>query len=537
VPHLDRIFPSVSFIPPPDALGADLFWWREGGGMHTLVTVHSLGIEGVLEDATLQCVLFDSSGEAGASWTTPLRRGQCVVIDSARIAEWTTAPPIESGVLAVYVKGRLADETGIDLRGGATYLRLYSMIDWYSDAGDIAALHNDQSITRGRTTPDLITEIGVLESPRDRNSLVFVNGEELQVAGSLTLTATNSGGASRSATYGREMRPFTAHKVQLAELFPGLDGFGGGEQVNVSGSFEGRGLFTRPYVLTEGAYLSAYHGGDVYDFSVLPAIHFRLLGAGEVNPMAVVHRPGEIETSVNFFNSHSTLEESFWVDAELFDEGGRSVARREKWRCAKRHALIRADVSELIPDPREKFGGHIALTFTPADVAEYPRRLQALLEYRSPVGAAHVMAWSDEWNSRLRLHRRAREGALPLRSYYRAIVREGLTTFISVTNAGHGGYREQAPLSIALVNRAGERRVIERTLEPYATLFESVPDLFPGADQFLAPIGVGVIEVESIFDLANVQLTRSDRSGAWAAEHFLAALTRVDERIDMPAGG
>lgn len=499
--------------------------------MHTLVTVHSLAIEVVVGDVTLECVLFDGEGEDRARWTAPLRPGTCLAIDSAHLDEWTTAPPIESGVLAVYVRGRLVDAAG------AGHLRLYSMVDWYSDRGDVASLHNDQSIVRGRTTPDSITEIAILESPRERNSLVFVNGEEPQPIGALTLTVTNSGGASRSATYPEMMRPFTAHRVQLAELFPELDAFGGGEQVSVGGEFAGKGLYTRPHVTTEGQRFSAYHGGDVYAMSPLPGIHFRLLGAGEVNPMAVVHRPGEIETSVNFFNSHGELEESFWVDAELFDGQGRSVARREKWRCAKRHALIRANVSELLPDPREKFGGHIALTFTPADAHEYPRRLQALLEYRSPMGTAHVMAWSDEWNSRIRMHRRAREGALPLRSFYRAIVRDRFSTFISVTNAGHGGYREVAPVSIALVNRSGERQVVERDLGPYATLFENVVTLFPDAARFLAPLGVGVVEVESTFDLANVQFTRSEISGAWAAEHFMAAMTRAGERVDMPAGG
>ena len=146
------------------------------------------------------------------------------------------------------------------------------------------------------------------------------------------------------------------------------------------------------------------------------------------------------------------------------------------------------------------------------------------------------MAWSDEWNSRIKLHARAREGALPLRSFYRAWSGRGFETFVSITNAGHGAYRETAPTTITLCNATGDRLIVARDIPPYATLFVSVSELFPGAEQFLAPLAVGVVEVESTFDLANVQFVRHTATGAWAAEHFLAVETRDGDRVAIPAG-
>lgn len=523
----------MRFTPPAGALGADLFWWRETGTLHTLVTIHSRSWDGLLDDVVLHCVLFGAHGAPQAAWDVAMRDRPFCVIDSARIDDWLPyAPHIASGVLAVYTLGTL--------RGGVadndTYHRLYSMVDWYSDHDGLSGLHNDQSIVAGEDKPIDLTEIAALETTTSRNSLVFVNGDTAQAAGTLTVAMTNAGGASRSASYAQPMAPFTVHQVRLAELFPALDAFGDGRHLNVGGRFAGKGLYLRPYVITEGARLSAYHGGDVYQWAALPAIHYRLLGSGEVNPMAVMQRPDEIETTVNLFNSHGDLEESFWVDAELFDAAGVSVARREKWRCARRRALTRGDIRDLLPNPAVPFNGHIALTFSPTDAEFYPRHLQALLEYRSAGGAARVMAWSDEWNSRIKLHQRKREGALPLRSYYRAICGRGFSTWVSLTNAGHGGYRETVPCTITLCNATGMRREVTRELAPYATLFADVAELFDGAAEFLAPGGVGVIEVESTSDLANVQFVRHDATGAWAAEHYMAATTREGDRVAVPAG-
>ena len=197
---------------------------------------------------------------------------------------------------------------------------------------------------------------------------------------------------------------------------------------------------------------------------------------------------------------------------------------------------MRGDIRDLLPDPAVPFNGHIALTFSSAETEFYPRHLQALLEYRSAGGAARVMAWSDEWNSRIKLHQRKRDGALPLRSYYRAICGRGFSTWVSLTNAGHGGYRDVVPCTITLVNASGVQRDVTREIAPYATVFADVADLFPGAAEFLSPGGVGVIEVESTYDLANVQFVRHDATGAWGAEHYMAATTREGDRVAVPAG-
>jgi hypothetical protein len=265
-------------------------------------------------------------------------------------------------------------------------------------------------------------------------------------------------------------------------------------------------------------------------------MHYRLLGNGEVNPMAVVHRPGALTTVVNLFNSHRGVEESFWVDADLFDASGTRVTRRPKWKCARRGALVRGDVADLIPDPAQPFTGHIALTFSAADVAVYPQHLQALLEYQSAGGTAHVMAWSDEWNSLIKLHKRKREGALMLRSYYRVWAGRGFSTFVSITNAGHGAYRETAPCTIRLIAGDGATREVHRDLKPYETLFANVAELFADAASLLGRGAVGMLEVASEFDLANVQFVRHDATGGWAAEHFMAATTREGDRIGVPAG-
>lgn len=523
----------MTFTAPAGSLGADLFWWRETGSVHTLVTISRRAFDWLLDGTVLRCVLFDETGEARASWDIPMTDRAFCAIDSARMDDWLAgAPQVASGVLAIYTMATVR----ADAPTGEEYMRLYSMVEWYSDDWGTAGLHNDQSIVRGAQASIGLTETSVIETGGERSSLVFVNGETPQPPGAVTVTVTNSGGASRTATYDVPMAPFTVHQVRLARLFTKLHAFGAGGPLDVSGTCAARGIYLRPYVITEGERFAAYHGGDIYHWPALPAFHYRLLGGGEVNPIAVIHRPGEVESFVNLFNSQGSLEESFWVDADLFDESGACVARRERWQCARRNAVVRAGIAGLLADPSQPFTGHIALRFSPSDAESYPRRLQALLEYRTPGGATHVMTWSDEWNSLIKLHKRKREGALPMLSYYRAWCGRGLSTYVSLSNAGHGGYRETAPCVIRLVNTAGESREVARDLGPYATLFANIDDLFPGAAAFLGPGAVGMLEVESTFDLANVQFVRHDATGAWDAEHYMAAITREGERIAQPAG-
>ena len=524
----------MTFVPPPNHLGADLFWWRESASFHTLVTVYWGFYDPPPECVTLQCVLFDVSGAPRASWTVPLEPQAVVVIDSARMDGWTTAASGSGdGVLAIFVCADEATRDGLK----QDYRRLYSMVDWYSDAGDVCGLHNDQSFVPGKGGAIELTEIVVRETATSANALVFVNGPTAQDSGAVSLTVTNASGERTSATYAPVMQPFTAHVVRLVSLFPDLAVFCGDEYATVSGVMTGRDLYLRPYVITEGDHLSAYHGGDLYQWAPLHPVVYALLGAGEVNPMAVIHRPGELETTVNLFNTHGDLEDDFWVDARLYDESGACVATRERWRLARRNVLARADVRELLPDPESPFSGHIALTFSKVTAAAFPRRLQALLEYRSPVGAARVMAWSDEWNSRMKLFQRSRnESAVPLRSYYRVWARDGFSTIVSITNPGHGDYREFADYTIRLRNTAGQTRAVSGTLAPRATRQVRLTTLFDDAVAWLAPTGIGIVEIESTFDLANVQFVHNARSGVWAAEHFMAAQTRVGRDTYQPAG-
>ena len=74
----------VTFTPPPNALGADLFWWRETGALHTMVTVHALSFRGHVDDVVLHCVLFDAGGTPAASWQVAMEKRAFVAIDSQR---------------------------------------------------------------------------------------------------------------------------------------------------------------------------------------------------------------------------------------------------------------------------------------------------------------------------------------------------------------------------------------------------------------------------------------------------------------------
>ncbi len=73
--------------------------------------------------------------------------------------------------------------------------------------------------------------------------------------------------------------------------------------------------------------LSAYHGGDLYDWEDMPWHRYVLLGEGEVNPMIVVETD-EVSTDVTFFNTHGHLEDDFWVGVRVYDGGGESGGAR-----------------------------------------------------------------------------------------------------------------------------------------------------------------------------------------------------------------
>jgi hypothetical protein len=407
------------------------------------------------------------------------------------------------------------------------FLRLYPLVGWHGPRGEIASLHSDQVIRRGRETVQAITEIAVLEDATERNALVILNGEEHQAPGALELTFTNTRGEHKQGRYMKGMAPFEVHRIVLRELASGLDGFASGQPLIVSGRFESRGLFTRPYVETTGTRYGIYHAGDVYHWAPLP--HFvHALVDGEVNPMAVVH-DARTRTIVNLLHSHGDLEDDVAVDARLYDLQGRCVAQRPSWQVARRHGLSRADVADLLPDPAQPFRGHIALSFRPPPGQPVPRRLQALLEYRGETSVAHVMAWSDEWNSAVRLARRdRRDRPARVQSYFRVVDRGDCTTEIAVTNAGHPGYSRAAHVLLQLEGPEGPIAQTRFELAPYATRMALLSEFFPQARAQLAPGGLGLVVASSESDLANVAFTRSSASGALAAEHFLP-LDAMDE--------
>lgn len=109
------------------------------------------------------------------------------------------------------------------------------------------------------------------------------------------------------------MAPFSAHRIALGALLPDLVAFAGGGHLFVEGRFDSRGLFTRPYVFSEGERSGAYHGGDRYHWPALPAFAYKLLGDGELNPIAAIHRP-DLTTVVNVLHSHGERSGSWAVE-------------------------------------------------------------------------------------------------------------------------------------------------------------------------------------------------------------------------------
>jgi hypothetical protein len=341
------------------------------------------------------------------------------------------------------------------------------------------------------------------------------------------------------------MGPFSLHKMLLRELFPGLIEFCGGQHATLEGTFNALGVFSRPYVITEGTRPAGYHGGNRYRFPSIPRFVYKALGRGEVNPMVAIHSR-ELTTTVNLLNTHGDLEDDFWVDARLYDGDGCEVARRDRWLLARRGGLSRGNITDLLGDDRA-FAGHIALNFSDEGKSFYPRRLQALLEYRTGVSTACVMAWSDIWNARgpVRSVRDRLAGVYDVsalyddeylggtgviyRCHYRVWCRPPLESFVAVTNCGlRHDYRETVSYAIRLFNARGESLSIDKRLGPQATDYEHVNRLFPAAEAFLGPSGIGVASVESSADLAVMHLSRHRESGVVSAEHFLPSMNYQD---------
>jgi hypothetical protein len=531
---------SNPFEIPANTLGADLYWWRETGTLHTLVSLYWKEYAR-LEGVTLLFTLFDA-GRPVATWQVEPIEDQVILVDSKHPpAAVAAVDPVAEGVLAVFVSATdtdtdpdRGDDTGSP--GGDEYQRLYGLIDWYSDDGVICGLHSDQAVVRAPYR-NQFTEIVVEQTSERESELVVLNGPESQPAGAVSLELRNHLGATRRARHPRPMQPFTATHLRLRELFPDAADFAGGRHLTVSGDFESTGLYIRPYVMTSGTLLpglSGYHGGDVYgDLAPVGEFAERFLDRGRVNPMFAVHRD-DLTTVVNVFNSHGRLDEDFSVDAYLYDEAGTLVAERPGWLAATRHGLARGEIAELLPDPSRPFAGHVTLAFTREDRPVYPRVLQALLEYRTAHGTARVMAWSDEWNSPQRAVAR---GRVVYRAYSRVWCRPPLETHLCITNCGNERrYADPAAFTVLLLNGHGDHVRAEGVVPPHGTVFQAVDSFFPDAVRFLRPEGVGMVVVESVYDLAQIQITRHAGSGVVAAEHFMALSSAWDGTRLRPSG-
>lgn len=504
-------------IDIPDKLcAADLIWWRNSPRIRTFLTSPGLATTNSpfpLVDRTLTFALFDPNGDLRAQWQRRLRGEEWLTVDSAGLGD--PAQDLEEGVLAIFRSteaGPAADAWG--------KIGLSTMVDWYSQDGELVSLHNDQSL-RPQLRPIEFTEIVLRETAQEKTFLVVLNGPERQDAECIHLEIKNHHDQTRQAVYLPAMAPFSLHKLHLAELFPGLVEFCDGQHATLTGRFQCRGVFTRPYVITQGKHWSGYHGGNRYQWKGVPRLLYKHWGEGEVNPMVALHRSG-LTTTVNLLNSHGDLEEDFWVDARLYDQAGVLVAERKRWLLARRQGLSRGDVADLLPDSGQPFVGHLALRFSADDKPEYPGRLQALCEYRTSQSTARVMFWSDLWNcSDRRLLPR-----ITYRGFYRVWFRPPIVSHISITNCGVSpDYDRAVAYRLRLENGEGETLVHEGRLPPHGTAFGSVDAFFPAVREFLGSQAVGLAVVESQSDLAIMHLSYHQASDVWSAEHFLSTPT------------
>jgi len=508
--------PSITPIPA-NYLGADLVWWRNCKTFDTLISIHWSGYSVKFKAVSFCFSLFDEQGVCRHSWNKQVTGEQVLFIDSKTLSLPPEAREITEGVLAIFVVPEDSTHPHTDIR----YSRMYTLVDWYSDTGEICTLHNDQSIV-GEPEAQRFTEIVIDENAEQTNYLVFLGGEKTVPSGSLELEVRNVNGEYQREIYNREISPFSVNKVYFRDLFDDLEEFSCGKHLSVGGSFNSADTFLRPYVMTQSRRLSGYHGGNYYDSHGPQALKYQFLGNGEVNPMAVLHNE-EVATCINIFNSHGTLEKDFWIDAELYDQEGMLVCEKKRWVRAERNACHRGEVAELLPPGVTNFAGHIALRFAPEKTEVYPFRVQALFEYRTNVNTSRVMVWSDEWNSE---ERRKRFGTVLKRKYFRVWHCPEFISYVSMYNCGvEKPYTLEAAFTLTLVNETGDKLIYEGTLPPNGTLFRRVDELFPDISAFLGDNRYAMLYSESAFDLAHVQFTRHMSSGVWAAEHFIASHT------------
>lgn len=504
-----------------------LFWWRESPHLHTLITIwgYPLSIESQVENFLLSFKLFDVNGNLQKTWQQSLSAKECLFLDSAHCPSTQTLD-ISEGVLALVITTQAAEP--VELRPA----KLGSIIDWYSTGGELVSLHSDQLVEPNQS-PVEWTEIVVQETSTSQNSLVIMNGYESQPPQSISLEIQNHLGKTSQAVFMPTMLPFSLHKLQLNVLFPHILEFAQEQPITIKGTFTSYGLFTRPYVVTKETHFGAYHGGDRYFWKNLSAISYKFMGQGEVNPMLAVHQEG-LTTTVNLLNTHAKLEKDFWVDASLYDCDGNLIVQRKHWLLARRNQLSQGKIADLLPDSRTAFAGHLALRFSADDQAEYPGRLQALMEYSTPQSTARVMAWSDVWNWQERVRFAP---VINYVAYYRVWWRSPFISYVSLTNCGiDAEYDRSIDYRLRLENGRGEYLVYAGSIPPQGTVYQSIHELFPTIADFLGDQPVGLVVVETTADIASMHLTWHQHSGVYAAEHFLSTYTLHEGNLYVPCG-
>lgn len=486
----------------------DLFGWRPFG-LHTLVSLSGL-LPAQQDGARLRCSLLDRSGRELSSWDAVLPPNGAVFFDSRQMEPTPDAVTL------------LIDTPDL----GAHQLRdgLYGLIDWYDDETSLASLHSDHTVSDDSRGHEL-TEIVVEPAPHRRHHLVISNGPTTSRRDSIAVAVAGH----PVAVPAEPLEPFARVEVEIDARH--LDQPG-----DVTGEIKLEGHFCRPYVVTSGDRFEAYHGGNRYaTMRPVPSAMYDLLGHGEVNPMLVVE-DHLISTRVHLFNSHGAIDRDFDVDLTLYDCDGAVIAHHPRWKRAVRGGVVTESLRSALPAGDQHFTGHAALSFSRSNTDVYPGRLQALFQYDSPVNSARAMVWSDTWNSPLRGEHPGR-----LVAFSRVWFDDLLQTDVSITNCGlpgrRGPYDATVEARLDLINADGERLTTSIDVGPQATAYQSVAALFPDAAEFLAPHGYGMVHVSASGDLAMVQVTRHQVSGALGIEHFMAAPSiGVDGKEYMMAG-
>jgi hypothetical protein len=508
-------------------LGTELYWWRETGTFHTIITLFA-GVYDVSETMQYAVVLFDSSGKYIAEWEYTSNSREPVFIDSRDHTRFD----VQDGVLAVFV-GTIDNPSSYLLEN---YERLYGCIDWFSDKGDICTLHSDQSFRPGMQGQEIsieLTEIIVDVGNDIASYLVFINGTTEQPDGAISLTIQNYKGEELSSVYNRKMAPFSLHKLYLDELFPSIEGFSQGRRIAIKGDVNFKtGLFCRPYVVSESAYMHAYHGGSRY-VHMNTLLQLLLQNSKDMpgNPFFVIHN-ANISTRLNLFNSHGDSTDDLWVDLRIFDKKGGLVVSQEKAIFISRGKYTVVDVKDLIPGACDGFIGHFSLNYHRDPGKLITGVQQCLVEYHTDNSVSRVMLWSDLWNSDER-----QVLNIQYKSFQRAWITGDRKTYFAVVNSSiHLDYKLSAEYVVRVIGENKKVMTYTGCVGPQATDYFCLEDLDPGIAEHFNGQTVVLVQIETHRDLAIVQLTFCESHGTCAAEHMLAMQTMQNSNIHYCTG-